>query len=81
MNEERQIKNLEYHAERQHQIWAHWMEYQFSLCQEQADGSLVIPAEKVERWKRQLTTSYAELSEDERESDREVVREHLPEVL
>ena len=72
---------LEFHAERQHQIWGHWMDYQFSLCQEQADGSLVIPAEKVERWKRQLATSYAELSEAERESDRQVVREHLPEVL
>ena len=73
--------HLEFHAERQHQIWGHWMDYQFSLCQEQADGSLVIPAEKVERWKRQLATSYDELSEAERESDRQVVREHLPEVL
>ena len=41
----------------------------------------MIPAEKVERWKRQLATSYHELSEAERESDRQVVREHLPEVL
>lgn len=73
--------SLEFHAERQHQIWGHWMEYQFSLCQEQTDGSLVIPAEKVERWKRQLATSYDELSETERESDRQVVREHLHEVL
>ena len=73
--------HLEFHAERQHQIWAHWMDYQFGLCEEQVDGSLVIPAEKVERWKRQLATSYAELSEAERESDRQVVREHLPEVL
>ena len=73
--------HLEFHAERQHQIWGHWMDYQFSLCEEQADGSLVIPAEKVERWKRQLATSYDELSEAERESDRQVVREHLPEVL
>ena len=73
--------SLEFHAERQHQIWGHWMEYQFSLCEELSDGSLIIPAEKVERWKRQLATSYDELSEEERESDRQVVREHLPEVL
>ena len=73
--------HLEFHAERQHQIWAHWMVYQFSLCEEQADGSLVIPAEKVARWKQQLATAYDELSEAERESDRQVVREHLPEVL
>ncbi len=72
---------LEFHAERQHQIWAHWMEHQFGMCQEQPDGSLIIPAEKVARWKRQLATPYDELSETERESDRQVVREHLSEVL
>lgn len=73
--------SLEFYAKRQHEIWAHWMDYQFSLCEEQTDGSLVIPAEKVARWKQQLATAYDELSETERESDRQVVREHLPEVL
>ena len=73
--------SLEFHAERQHHIWAHWMEHQFSLCQEQADGSLIIPADQVVHWKRQLATPYCELSEAERESDRQVVREHLREVL
>ena len=72
---------LEFHAERQHQIWAHWMEYQFGICQEQPDGSLIIPAEKVAHWNRQLATPYDELSETERESDRQVVREYLSEVL
>lgn len=72
---------LEFHAERQHRIWAHWMEYQFSLCQEQADGSLIIPADKVAHWKRQLAMSYDALTEEERESDRQVVREQLWEVL
>lgn len=81
----REIKSnragLEFHAERQHEIWAHWMTYQFSLCQEQRDGSLIIPADEVARWKRRLATPYQGLTEEERESDREVVREHLQEVL
>ena len=73
--------SLEFHAERQHEIWARWMDYQFSLCQEQTDGSLIIPADEVARWKRRLATPYDGLTEAERESDREVVREHLREDL
>lgn len=56
-------------ADVQHQIWAHWMKYVFSICPQQEDGSVVIPAEKVERWKRQIDTPYQELSEKEKESD------------
>jgi len=52
------------------QIWAHWMEYQFSKCTRNPDGSLTIPAESVRRWLRQINTSYADLPESERESDR-----------
>lgn len=73
--------SVEFYAERQHQIWAHWMDYQFGLCEEREDGSLVIPADRVARWKRQLATAYDELSEAERESDRQVVRDFLGEVL
>ena len=57
-------------AATQHDIWAHWMKYQFSVCIENEDGSLTIPAEKVERWKRQMNTPYFELTEKEKESDR-----------
>lgn len=57
-------------ADVQHQIWAHWMNYVFSICPQQEDGSVIIPAEKVERWKRQMDTPYKELSEKEKESDR-----------
>jgi hypothetical protein len=41
------------------------------------DGSFTIFPEKVERWTRQMNTPYADLPEDEKESDRMVVREHL----
>lgn len=58
-------------ADIQHAIWAHWMRYQFSVCQQNDDGSLTIPAEKVERWQRQIDTDYAGLSEREKDSDRD----------
>ena len=60
-------------AEVQHEIWAHWMEYMFSQCErvEDAKGVLQIPSDKVYRWIRQMNTPYAELSDKERESDRE----------
>ena len=55
----------------QHEIWAHWMRYQFSVCIPQEDGSLLIPAKKVERWRRQMETVYADLTEQEQRSDLE----------
>ena len=57
----------------QHEIWACWMKYQFELCKENEDGSMVIPKEKVDRWKRQIETPYSKLSESEKDSDREQV--------
>lgn len=58
-------------ADVSHDIWSHWMRWQFSVCTRNADGSLTIPAERVERWTRQINTTYADLSEAEKESDRE----------
>ena len=58
-------------AYQQHAIWAHWMAYQFSVCQRNDDGSLTIPADKVERWQRQIDTTYTGLTEHEKDSDRE----------
>jgi hypothetical protein len=37
-----------------------------------------MPAELVVRWERQIATPYADLSDVEKESDREQVREYLP---
>jgi hypothetical protein len=56
----------------QHRIWAHWMEYLFSVCTLNEDGSCTIPADKVARWTRQVETDYAELTEQERASDRDM---------
>ena len=58
-------------AEIQHdKIWAHWTKYQFSKCVQNEDGSLTIPADLVDRWRRQAETPYSELTEEEKESDR-----------
>jgi hypothetical protein len=47
----------------------------------QEDGSLVIPAELVDRWERQSETPYSDLAEKEKQSDREQVDRYLPTIL
>ena len=61
----------------EHARWAHWQAYLHGKCAPQSDGSLVIPAELVVRWERQIARDYVELEEDEKESDREQVRGYL----
>ncbi|EXG81178.1 hypothetical protein [Cryptosporangium arvum] len=69
---------LEELAAVEHERWAHWQRYLHSRGERAADGSLVLPAELVERWERQIATPYAELSEAEKTSDREQVLRYLP---
>lgn len=42
------------------------------------ESALTIPFELVERWEKQIATTYSSLSEDEKESDRKEVREYIP---
>jgi hypothetical protein len=56
-------------AELAHNQWVGWMEYLFSKSK-QVDGCVVIPAWANERWHRQVATRYADLSEVEKDSDR-----------
>ncbi|MCP4405032.1 MAG: hypothetical protein GY801_47990 [bacterium] len=65
-------------AEIQHEIWAHWMKHQFSVGTFNDDGTWTMPCEKVQQWRRQMDTPYAELSEPEKESDREQADKILP---
>ena len=61
-----------------HEQWSGWMEHLFSKCWEAGTddfrrpmpGSVVIPPEQARRWKRQKRTPYADLPEEEKESDR-----------
>jgi hypothetical protein len=67
-------------AELAHQQWTGWMEYLFGNCRpgtarlddgtEIGNGTMVIPQWAVERWRRQMQTPYAELSESDKNSDR-----------
>lgn len=65
----------------EHERWAHWQRYVHDHCECRQDGSLVIPADLAARWERQIGTQYAELSERERDSDREQVSRYLPVMI
>lgn len=53
-----------------HEQWSGWMKYMFEQSLEREDGCIEIPSSLVNRWKRQMNTTYIELPEDEKESDR-----------
>ncbi|NEU12099.1 hypothetical protein G3T14_08135 [Methylobacterium sp. BTF04] len=62
----------------EHQRWAHWQKYMHEKATKQPDGSLVLPADLVKRWEKQIGTPYDLLSASEKESDREQVNLYLP---
>ena len=55
---------IELLAELEHQQWAKWTEYMLDNMTE----------ENIARWRRQIATPYAELSEREKDSDRKEAR-------
>lgn len=57
----------------EHERWADWQRYLHSKCAQVNTGDLIIPASLVEQWERQIATPYANLSEKEKDSDREQV--------
>ena len=52
---------LEKLADLEHQQWIHWTKYMLDNMSD----------ENINRWKQQIETPYSELSEKEKESDRE----------
>ena len=64
-----------------HKAWCGWMTYMFLhervSASTDGEGSLIIPAELVSRWARQMNTPYEDLPESEKESDRAEARKIL----
>jgi hypothetical protein len=85
MDDNRIAKLLEDLVERlaatEHERWSHWQRYLHGKGLRQADGSLLISAELVAQWENQIATEYKDLSEKEKESDREQVRRYLPIIV
>ncbi len=75
MNGQELIEQL---ADKEHASWARWMRYLFSKCEFLPDGRVAIPPGLMGRWTRQATTPYAQLSEQEKQSDRDEVAHILP---
>lgn len=78
MNSSNHEDLIEQLAAIEHERWAHWQKYLHSQCVENDDGSLTIPANLVARWEVQIAKPYDELSEKEKDSDREQVSKYLP---
>ena len=62
----------------QHEIWSHWMKYLFGTTKTAFDRNgnhigLAIPSGLCAGWGRQMNTMYEDLTEDEKQSDREQV--------
>jgi hypothetical protein len=62
----------------EHQRWAHWQKYVHDRGKRQPDGSIVLPPDLVARWERQINTQYADLTTEEKDSDREQVKKYRP---
>jgi RyR domain. len=74
---EQEQELIEQLADKEHASWARWMAYLFSKCG-RSNGSLYIPESLRMHWQQQIDTPYAELSEREKQSDREEVAHILP---
>lgn len=72
---------LEDLANIEHERWSHWQKYMHEKGFQQSDGSLLIPADLVAQWNRQIAMPYEKLSESEKESDRDQVRKYLPTII
>lgn len=62
----------------EHERWSHWQRYMHDKAERREDGSLLVPVELVQRWEHQIDTPYADLTEEEKQSDRDQVRKYLP---
>ena len=65
-------------ADIEHDRWSKWQKYMHSKMERISTAKWSLLDELFQRWERQINTRYAELSEKEKDSDREQVDMHLP---
>ncbi len=70
-------------ADLEHKRWARWQNYIMTKLFRIASRSekritLTVPIKYWKKWKREIKSPYAELSEEEKESDRKQTRAYLP---
>ena len=70
----------EYLADKEHDSWSKWMKYLFSKGTMNNNGSWTMPKWAVNRWTKQMNTPYSELSNTEKQSDRNEIQ-HILEVF
>lgn len=71
---------MEKFAALEHERWVKWQKYMHSKFLNHSDGRgeyVCLPMDLLKRWEKQIETPYSELSEQEKESDREQVRPYL----
>ena len=68
---------LETLADIEHTRWSGWQEYLHSKCVKNEDGSLTIPVGYVQNLERLIKTTYSELTEKEKVSDRVEARKTI----
>jgi hypothetical protein len=70
----KEIELFEKLADIEHSRWADWQKYYHSKCFiNKNNENIIIPKDVWDRAERQIKTSYEDLSEAEKESDREQV--------
>jgi hypothetical protein len=63
-------------ADIEHQRWSSWQKYLHSKCIKNENGDLTIPCDYVNHLEKQINTPYCDLSEKEKDSDREEVMKY-----
>lgn len=61
----------------EHEQWSHWMRHLEMKVEWREGIGWIIPEEVIIRWQRQINTTYEDLSEAEKESDRKWARRAL----
>src|SRR5580765_2976094 len=75
MTQEELIEQL---AEKEHEHWRFWMTLFLNRLEQQPDGSLIIPSERVEVYRKLTQTFYKELQERDKKPYLNAVGELLP---